>query len=279
MVMKSRKIVSALLAFVLAFANMPALQAAKGESEIWVNLLAQDMDTQFAGGTSPFTLENSANGGSQKIVQIDGKNAVEFRDSSVNNENQGGYFYYQLASGALVSRINQVYALPVGSAPVEFVLEYKLKRTAASDKPINNDIYARVQFGNYDNVLIPRFPVPDKSTITNTAAYKNAAPNEMLTVNDSDIASYRMTIVPNGGQRLISTFKLEFSVRVNSSGSAMISSRASCASALVSNASTAFHSASLAAATLFPSMAVRSQAGISSGNASSSCFSSPAPPR
>ncbi len=218
MVMKSRKIVSALLAFVLAFANMPALQAAKGESEIWVNLLAQDMDTQFAGGTSPFTLENSANGGSQKIVQIDGKNAVEFRDSSVNNENQGGYFYYQLASGALVSRINQVYALPVGSAPVEFVLEYKLKRTAASDKPINNDIYARVQFGNYDNVLIPRFPVPDKSTITNTAAYKNAAPNEMLTVNDSDIASYRMTIVPNGGQRLISTFKLEFSVRVNSGG-------------------------------------------------------------
>ncbi|MBB6730090.1 fibronectin type III domain-containing protein [Cohnella sp. CBP 2801] len=121
-----------------------------------------------------------------------------------------------MSSGTLKDRINQVYSEPVGSPAVDFILEYKLKRSAASDKPVAKDIYAQIQFGNFDNNLVPRFPVAATS-ITGTAAYLNAS-GDLETVNDSDIAGYRFSIVPNGGQRIISTVELGFSVRVDTGG-------------------------------------------------------------
>jgi len=213
----AQKAVCWLLLCALAFGYLPAGKATASGEEVLVNWLAQDMDTGFDSGTSPFTLDKNEPSGSQHVVQVGGNNAVEFRDASLGS-NVGSYFYYQLSSGALVSRINDIYKLPAGSEPVEFVYAYRLRRSAASDKPVNADIYSLLQFGNYDNVLVPRFPVPDKQTITGTAAYLNTAPDELKTVNDQDIASYRFQIVPNGGQRLISSLKIAFSVRVNTGG-------------------------------------------------------------
>ncbi|WP_158602318.1 Ig-like domain-containing protein [Cohnella endophytica] len=220
MVVKSKKIVSLLLAFILAFGNMPALHAADAVPEVWVNLLQADMDTHFDGGINPFTMDKTDTGGSQKIVQINGNNAVEFRDSSSPGGNLGSYFYFQLTKGKLISRINEIYSMPVGTEPVEFVLEYKLLRSVASDKPVPNNINAELQFGPYDDAFfVPRFPLGSPTpSITGTAAYKNTEPNAFKTVNDSDIPGYRFKIKPNGGKKLITSFKIAFGVRVNTDG-------------------------------------------------------------
>ncbi|MBB6670741.1 fibronectin type III domain-containing protein [Cohnella nanjingensis] len=50
-----------------------------------------------------------------------------------------------------------------------------------------------------------------------TAAYQNTS-GGLMTVNDGDIAGYRFTVTPNGGQRTISTVELGFSVRVDTGG-------------------------------------------------------------
>lgn len=214
----ARKAVCSLLLCALALGYWPATgKAAASGEEVLVDWLKQDMDTGFDSGVSPFVYDANVAGTSQSVVQVNGNNAVEFRDASLGS-NAGSYFYYQLSSGALLSRINAIYSLPTGTEPVEFVYEYRLRRSAASDKPVNADIYSQLQFGNYDNVLVPRFPVPDKQTITGTAAYLNTTPNELKTVNDHDIASYRFQIVPNGGQRLVSSIKIAFGVRVNTGG-------------------------------------------------------------
>lgn len=190
------------------------------EQEVLVNWLAEDMDTSFASGQSPFNLEKpyAERGGSQQIVQINGNNALELRDSSQGSEpNIQSNFYYELKSGELLNRINEVYRLPVGAEPVEFIFEYKLLRSAASDKLVNSGIYARLQLYPYDDVHVIRFPVGQPS-ITGTAAYQNSVPNELKTINDADVASYRFQIVPNGGQKTITSFKLEYSVRVDAGG-------------------------------------------------------------
>jgi len=212
----SKKIVSLFVALMILLGNLPGPRASASAEETWVNLLAADMDTGFDGGISPFTLQSNT-GGSQQVVQINGNNAIEFRDSSLGS-NALSSFNFELTSGTLLSRINEIYSMPIGSQPVEFVFEYGLRRGAASDKPVNRDIYAEIQFGNYDNNLIPRFPVPEKLTITGTAAYLNPVPDELKKVNDGDIAGYRFTIVPNGGQRLVSTLKIAFKVRVDTGG-------------------------------------------------------------
>ncbi|MBE9913029.1 hypothetical protein G8C92_03120 [Paenibacillus donghaensis] len=213
---KSRKVICLLLALTFAFCNLPVLQAAESEQTSKVNLLAADMDTTFSEGISPFKLEVSTSGGTQRIVQIDGNNALEFRDASLGS-NAASYFYYQLDSGRLKDRINEIYNMPQGSPPVDFVLEYKLMRSASSDKPVAKDIYAQIQFGNYDNNLVPRFPVGTQS-ISSTAAYTGSDQTKLKTVNDVDIPEYRFKIVPNGGQRMISSVKLAFSVRVDTGG-------------------------------------------------------------
>jgi uncharacterized protein YjdB/chitodextrinase len=223
MVVKSRKIVSLLLAFILAFGNMPALYAADDVDdvpEVWVNLLQADMDTHFDGGTNPFTIDKTDTGGSQKIVQINGNSAVEFRDSSLVGGNLGSSFYYQLTQGNLISRINEIYSMAVGTEPVEFVFEYKLLRSIASDNPVPGNIVAELQFGPYnDAFFVPRFPLGSPTpSITGTAAYNNTEPNVLKTVNDSDIPAYRFKIKPNGGQKLITSFKIAFGVRVNTNG-------------------------------------------------------------
>ncbi|MCY9695120.1 OmpL47-type beta-barrel domain-containing protein [Paenibacillus alginolyticus] len=218
---KKKKFVSFLLAWVLAFCNIPNVFAAVSAQETLTNLLAADMDTQFNGGISPFTVASGTSGGSQTIVQKNGNNALEFRDASLGT-NLSSSFYYRLTSGKLMQRVNEIYSMPAGSSPVEFVFEYKLERTAASNKPVAKDIYAQIQFGNYDNNLIPRFPTGSPSvSISGTAAYLNDEPqgSEVLqTVNDKDIASYRFKVIPNGGVRKVSNIELAFSVRVDVGG-------------------------------------------------------------
>ncbi|GAA4237309.1 hypothetical protein FHR32_007331 [Streptosporangium album] len=54
-------------------------------------------------------------------------------------------------------------------------------------------------------------------SITTTSAY-TAASGALSRVGDTDIPQYRFTIVPNGGQRVISTVELGFSVRVDTGG-------------------------------------------------------------
>ncbi|WP_181376688.1 fibronectin type III domain-containing protein, partial [Paenibacillus agaridevorans] len=209
-----KKGIHLLLAFLLAIGLWPPAPAAAAEpQETRTNLLAADMDTGFDGGTSPFTLEIPTSGGSQQIVQIGGNNALEFRDASLG-ANANSYFFYELTSGALLSRINDIYRMPVGTTPTEFVFEYKLLRSAASTKPVPGNTYAQLQMAPYDNVSVPRFPAGYPS-ITGTAAYTNTTPDELKTVNDEDLPSYRFSIVPNGGQKLITSFKIAFSIRVD----------------------------------------------------------------
>ncbi|MFD0713118.1 Ig-like domain-containing protein [Paenibacillus sp. GCM10027626] len=217
MIGKSKKMTCLLLALalVLSLGNFPVAHAADNEPAK-VNWLAADMDTTFSDGVSPFILENSSSGGTQRIVQINGNNALELRDASLGS-NLSSYFYSELKSGRLKDRINEIYSRPIGSSPVDFVLEYKVMRSAASDKPVNKDIYAQLQFGNYDGTMVPRFPAGMPS-IVGTSAYKNSEPNVLKVINDQDLPEYKFQIVPNGGARLISSVKLAFSVRVDTGG-------------------------------------------------------------
>ncbi|MFF2094312.1 Ig-like domain-containing protein [Paenibacillus sp. NPDC058174] len=216
---KARKMkggIAVLMAFVLALSSVPVTHADPVNQTVRINLLAADMDTGFDSGVSPFVNDQPGNGGTQQIVQINGNNALELRDASLGS-NASSSFYYQLTSGTLVSRMNEIYSLPAGSPAVDFVLSYKLMRSAASNKPVNKDIYAQIQLAPYDNVLIPRFPA-EMPSITGTAAYLNTTPNTPVTVDDNDLASYRFKVVPNGGQKKITSFKLTFSVRVDTGG-------------------------------------------------------------
>ncbi|MFE2638128.1 fibronectin type III domain-containing protein [Streptomyces scopuliridis] len=176
------------------------------------NLLAADMDTGFDSGTSSLTQSNPASGGTQQIVSVGGDNALELRDAS-QGTNLSSYFYQRWSAGALKDRINAVYRQPVGSPAQQFSLRYDLKRSAAGDKPVAKDIYAQLQFGNFDNNLVPRFPVPAVS-ITTASAYTDSS-GGLTRVDDTDLPPYRFMIVPNGGQRLISTVELGFSVRAD----------------------------------------------------------------
>lgn len=198
---------------VTALLAAPSQAAAADDTP--VNLLAADMDTGMDGGTSPLTLSNASTGGGQQIVSDGGNNALELRDAS-QGTNLASYFYHRWSTGTLKDRINAAYSEPVGSPAQQFVLRFDLKRSAASDKPVNKDIYARITFGNFDNVLVPQFPVPSVS-LTGTSAYKSAS-GQLEPVDDGDIPEYRFTIVPNGGKRLISTVELGFQVRVDTGG-------------------------------------------------------------
>lgn len=206
-------ILAGALASLCAAALFVAPQAAADTPP--VNLLAADMDTGFDGGTSPLTVANPASGGTQQIVSVGGDNAVELRDAA-QGANLSSYFYRRWSAGALKDRINAVYRQPVGSPAQQFALRYELRRGAASDKPVAKDIYAQIQFGNFDNNLVPRFPVPAVS-VTTTSAYTGAS-GALSQVDETDIPQYRFTIVPNGGQRVISTVELGFSVRVDTGG-------------------------------------------------------------
>ncbi|RED64836.1 Ig-like domain-containing protein [Cohnella lupini] len=213
---QSKNIAILLLALLLAITGTPVLPASAEDEPVLVNLLAHDLDTEFDGGLSPFTMDGTSTGGSQQIVQVNGNNALELRDASLG-ANAASSFYYQQTSGSLVTRLNQIYNQPVGSPAVDFILEYKLLRSDASDMIVSKDNYAYIQLGPYDNVLIPRFPTQMPS-ITGTAAYTSTVPNELNTINDSDIPSYRFQVVPNGGQKTITSLKLGFTVRVNTGG-------------------------------------------------------------
>ncbi|MCF6470864.1 hypothetical protein FAF44_21060 [Nonomuraea sp. MG754425] len=179
------------------------------------NLLAADMDTGFDAGASSLTVANAASGGTQRIVSVDGNNAVELRDAA-QGTNLSSYFYRRWSAGALKERVNAVYSRPVGSPAQQFALRYQLRRSAASDKPVAKDIYSQIQFGNFDDKLVPRFPVPAVS-VTTTPAYTGTS-GSLSQIDETVIAQYRFTIVPNGGQRIISTVELGFSVRVDTGG-------------------------------------------------------------
>ncbi|WP_148497607.1 hypothetical protein [Paenibacillus senegalensis] len=180
------------------------------------NLLSDRIDIGFESGISPFVLDKSDTGGSQQLIQIGGNTALEFRDAS-NGANQGSLFYARLNDGKLVNRIKQIYNRPVGSTPVAFEFSFKLTRTSASDKPVGRDIKAAIQFGNFDNNLIPRFPTAEPSLFS-TAAYQNEDPDWLIPVTSDDIATFRFEVVPNGGQRNITSVDLRFSVRTDTGG-------------------------------------------------------------
>ncbi|MFI1096995.1 fibronectin type III domain-containing protein [Streptomyces sp. NPDC020917] len=190
-------------------------QGAVAADDTPVNLLAADMDTTMDSGTSPLTQGSTTTGGTQQIVDVGGNNALELRDAS-QGAALASYFYHRFSTGSLKDRINAVYSLPVGSPAEQFVLKFDLRRSAASDKPVAKDIYAQIQFGNFDNVMVPRFPVPSVS-LTGTAAYKDTS-GALQPVDDSDIPQYRFTIVPNGGKRLVTSVELGFQVRVDTGG-------------------------------------------------------------
>lgn len=180
-----------------------------------VNLLAADFDTSFTNPATRFDVASTTTGGTQTPVTVGGNPALELRDSSLNAA-LSSYFYKRFSSGALKDRINAVYKQPAGSAPVDFELSFRLARTAASTKTVAKDVYAQIQFGNFDNVMVPRFPVPSTS-LTTTAAY-TATDGALRPVTSQDIGTYRFSIVPNGGARIISTVELGFSVRVDTGG-------------------------------------------------------------
>ncbi len=194
----------------------PGISAAAADTDTPpVNLLAANMDVGFDGGTSSLMLQNAASGGTQQIVSVAGDNALELRDAA-QGTNLSSYFVQRWSSGALKDRINAIYRQPVGSPAVQFTLQYDLRRSAASDKVVAKDIYAQLAFGNFDGTLVPRFPIP-AATITTTSAYTDTS-GALTRVDDTDMPQYRFTIVPNGGQRIISTVELGFSVRVDTGG-------------------------------------------------------------
>lgn len=180
------------------------------------NLLSDRFDPGFESGSHPFLADKDDTGGSQRLIRIGDNAALEFRDAS-NGSNQGSLFYVRLTSGKLVSRVKQIYNRPAGSAPVAFEYSFKLTRTSASDKPVGRDMKAAIQFGNFDNQLIPRFPTAEPSLFS-TAAYRNEDPDTLLPVTSDDIATFRFEVVPNGGQRNITSIDLRFSVRTDLGG-------------------------------------------------------------
>lgn len=180
-----------------------------------VNLLAADFDTTFSDPATRFDVTSATSGGTQTPITVGGNAALELRDASLGAA-VSTYFYKRFSTGALKDRINAVYKQPAGSAPVDFELSFRLARTAASTKTVAKDVYAQIQFGNFDNVNVPRFPVSPTS-LTTTAAY-TATDGALRPVTSQDIAGYRFTIVPNGGARIISTVELGFSVRVDTGG-------------------------------------------------------------
>jgi hypothetical protein len=201
------------LSLIAAVTVLPPSQTAHADPP--VNLLASDMDVAFDTPTSLFTAASTTTGGTQTIVPATTGNGLEIRDASLGT-NLSSYFYKRWSTSALKTRINQVYSQPVGSAPVAFTLSYDVRRSAASTKQVAKDVYAQLQFGNWDNLNVPRFPIPSTSIAT-TAAYTNTT-GTLHSVSEADIASYRFTIVPNGGTRLVTTVELGFSVRVDTGG-------------------------------------------------------------
>ncbi|GAA5187605.1 hypothetical protein GCM10023322_36330 [Rugosimonospora acidiphila] len=176
------------------------------------NLLAAEMDTQFNGPTSPLTSASTTSGGAQQFVTVNGDSAIELSDSSLGAANPS-YFYHRF-TGPLMEAINDVYKEPVGSPSRQFVLSFDLRQAQASDKPVAKDIFTQITFGNWDNNLVPRFPVAPELSLTNTAAFKNTS-GALTQVDDGDISQYKFTIVPNGGARLVTTVELGWEIRVD----------------------------------------------------------------
>ncbi len=210
-----RRSITALAGAITTAVVLSLLGAAPAWSADPPNLLAGDLDVGFDGTTAPLTLTSATSGGTQTLVDIGGNRALELRDASAG-ANVASYFFTRWSASALRTRINQIYSQPVGSPSVDFLFSMRLARTAASDKPVAKDVYAQLQFGNYDNVSVPRFPMGAVS-LTTTAAYKSTT-GALSPVTSADIAQYRFTIVPNGGARLVSTVELGFQVRVDTGG-------------------------------------------------------------
>jgi chitodextrinase len=180
------------------------------------NLLVNNLDVGFNSGISPFSASSNT-GASQQVVSIGGNNAVEFTDASEGTNSTSTFTATLNSSSTVVNRINQIYNMPVGSSPVEFLYSFKVERTKAASYPVPLNISAAIEFGNYDNINVPRFPVAE-SSIYNTSAYQHDEPagSEVLEkVDYNDIAAFRFKITPNGGARNITSMMLKFNNRVN----------------------------------------------------------------
>jgi hypothetical protein len=170
--------------------------------------------------SNPFSV-SSGTGGSTQIVTLDGNAAVEFRDTTgVNNKNTVSVFTAHLGVGApLVSRINSVYSQSIGTPAVIFDLSFKLERTAASNRPLAAGITGGIEFNNYDNISVPQYPTGNpEPSVLGTLAYvhdETSPPDIVEGVDRAAIASYRFTVVPNGGARLLTGLDFRFRVQVD----------------------------------------------------------------
>jgi hypothetical protein len=184
------------------------------------NLLFRDLPTPLYLNTfasNPFSV-SSGTGGSSQLVTLSGNQAVELKDTTAQNAAQGSLFTFTLSPGnALVSRINAVYGQAAGSTPVSFDLTFKLERTLASNRPLA--ITGGIQFDNYDGILIPQFPTGNpEPSLSPTLPYVHdeASGSEMMEqVDRFATATYRFTVVPNGGARLITGLVFRFRVHVD----------------------------------------------------------------
>jgi hypothetical protein len=167
----------------------------------------------FTGGTNPFTLTNPVSGGSTSLATILGSQVVEFLDTSSGLN--GAIFQNTLNSSTpLVSRINQVYALPTGSTPVAFEMNFTLERAAASTNPITSIINVGVLLNKVGGGVLNPTGLP---VIYGSPAYNHdeAAGSEILEMVDRNWnANFRFTITPNSGATVISTLNFQFMVKV-----------------------------------------------------------------
>ncbi len=169
----------------------------------------------FSGG-NPFLYYNPGTGGSVGLETIGGSVVVRFRDTTAGFPAGGvSLFRNTLGSGhPLVSRINQVYALPGGSPAVDFEMNFTLERKEASNKPDPAAITVGVilnEVGGGINVIT------GTPSIYNSLAYQHneAAGSEVLELVDRNwSSSFRFTIVPNGGATVVDNLQFQFGVRV-----------------------------------------------------------------
>ncbi|MBI3448913.1 MAG: hypothetical protein HY049_08375 [Acidobacteria bacterium] len=169
----------------------------------------------FGGATSPFTVSNNT-GGSTTVVSIGGNNAVQFQDTTGNNnKNTASLFTLHITSDPLLTRFNDVYRN--GTLPVSFDLSFTLERTLASSRPLSGGITGALQLNKSAGGSIQITGSPEPS-IYGTLAYSHdeTAPNQYLERADRFvIATYRFTITPNGIQNYLSSVDFRFQAQVD----------------------------------------------------------------
>jgi hypothetical protein len=171
----------------------------------------------FEGATN-FTLTNPSSGGTTpSYPTIGGSKVIKFRDTN-SGGNKTAIYQNTVNTGALLARINQVFAQSAGSPPVIFEMNFTLERAEASNQPQSASITAGIILNKVGGGSLNPTGTP---SIFNTLAYSHdeSAGSEMLELVDrSSVSALRFTITPNGGATVINTINFQFEVRVGGSG-------------------------------------------------------------